>query len=106
MVGPRGGSLSYDRGTPVTPAPRPVQAHDAEARHTHQLDAMRAAVTARNAELDSLLQGVLRTSAQVPYREREFFIDNLLVRIHFIIEMIWWTGLAMFLTPQTLERSP
>jgi len=27
-------------------------------------------------------------------REREFFIDNLLVRIHFIIEMIRWTGLA------------
>ena len=27
-------------------------------------------------------------------REREFFSDNLLVRIHFIIEMIWWTGLA------------
>ena len=26
--------------------------------------------------------------------EREFFIENLLVRIHFIIEMIWWTGLA------------
>jgi hypothetical protein len=26
--------------------------------------------------------------------ERVFFIDNLLVRIHFIIEMIWWTGLA------------
>ena len=26
--------------------------------------------------------------------EREFFNDNLLVRIHFIIEMIWWTGLA------------
>ena len=25
---------------------------------------------------------------------REFFIDNLLVRIHFIIEMVWWTGLA------------
>jgi len=25
---------------------------------------------------------------------REFFIDNLLVRIHFIIVMIWWTGLA------------
>ena len=23
-----------------------------------------------------------------------FFIDNLLVRIHFIIELIWWTGLA------------
>ena len=26
--------------------------------------------------------------------EREFFIDNLLVRIHLIIVMIWWTGLA------------
>jgi len=25
---------------------------------------------------------------------REFFIDNLLVRIHFIIVMIRWTGLA------------
>ena len=29
---------------------------------------------------------------QVP--ERNFFIDNRLVRIHFIIEMIRWTGLA------------
>jgi len=27
-------------------------------------------------------------------RKREFFIDNLLVRIHFIIVMIRWTGLA------------
>jgi len=27
-------------------------------------------------------------------REKEFFIDNLLVRIHFIIVMIQWTGLA------------
>jgi len=26
--------------------------------------------------------------------EREFFIDNLLVRIHFIVVMIRWTGLA------------
>ena len=29
-----------------------------------------------------------------PHREREFFIDNLLDRIHFIIVMIGWTGLA------------
>ena len=29
-----------------------------------------------------------------PDREREFFIDNLLVQIHFIIETIWWPGLA------------
>ena len=28
------------------------------------------------------------------FREREFFVDNLLVRIHFIIVMIRWTGLA------------
>ena len=27
-------------------------------------------------------------------REREFFIDNLLVRIHCIIVMIKWTGIA------------
>ena len=30
----------------------------------------------------------------IPPAEREFFIDNLLVRIHFIIVMIRWTGLA------------
>ena len=30
----------------------------------------------------------------VNLRDREFLIDNLLVRIHFSIEMIWWTGLA------------
>jgi len=28
------------------------------------------------------------------HRERELFIDNLLVQIHFIIDTIWWTGLA------------
>ena len=33
--------------------------------------------------------------------EREFFIDNLLVRIYFILEMIWWTGL----TPWEFEFS-
>ena len=41
--------------------------------------------------------GVERCTHVVEVRhllEREFFIDNLLVRIHFIIEMIWWTGLA------------
>ena len=26
--------------------------------------------------------------------EREFLIGNPLVRIHLIIEMVWWTGLA------------
>jgi len=31
---------------------------------------------------------------EVRVREREFFIVNLLVRIHFIIVMIRWTGLA------------
>ena len=29
-----------------------------------------------------------------PLQEREFFIETLLVRIHFIIVMIRWTGLA------------
>ena len=32
--------------------------------------------------------------------EREFVIDNLLVRIHFIVVMIRWTGLA----PSTPHR--
>ena len=32
--------------------------------------------------------------ASCPPPEREFFIDNLLVRIHVIIVMIRWTGLA------------
>jgi len=31
---------------------------------------------------------------RLPRADREFFIDNLLVRIHFIIVMIRWTGLA------------
>ena len=30
----------------------------------------------------------------LPCHQRELFIDNLLVRIHFIIVMIRWTGLA------------
>ena len=29
-------------------------------------------------------------------REKEFFIDDLLVRNRFIIVMIWWTGLAQW----------
>ena len=32
--------------------------------------------------------------AQVPRVQREFILDNLLVRIHCIIVMIRWTGLA------------
>jgi len=35
-----------------------------------------------------------RSSARSRLPEREFFIDNLLVRIHSIIVMIRWTGLA------------
>jgi len=36
----------------------------------------------------------VETALGFPSRERECFIDNLLVRIHLIIEIIWWTGLA------------
>jgi len=42
----------------------------------------------RGAASDSL------PASRVIFLEREFFIDNLLVRIHFIIVMIRWTGLA------------
>ena len=38
---------------------------------------------------------VIRKKKLPTTTEREFFfIDNLLIRIHFIIVMIWWTGLA------------
>ena len=30
-----------------------------------------------------------------PWQGRELFSDNVLVRIHFIIEKMWWTGLAL-----------
>jgi len=36
----------------------------------------------------------LGDSPELLISEKEFFIDNLLVRIHFIIVMIRWTGLA------------
>ena len=40
-------------------------------------------------------EGEARAQLRTPTpREREFFIDNLLVRVHFIIVMIRWTGLA------------
>jgi len=38
--------------------------------------------------------GVPRRGRSTLPPEREFFVDFLLVRIHFIIVMIWWTGLA------------
>jgi len=43
----------------------------------------------------ALVVGITRDPpASSACRERKFFIDNLLVRIHFIIVMIRWTGLA------------
>jgi len=41
---------------------------------------------------ESLFAGMWRQT--VDSGEREFFIDNLLFRIHYIIVMIKWTGLA------------
>jgi len=45
---------------------------------------------------DSSLKVPSSSCSTVPSacRERAFFIDNLLVRIHFIIVMVRWTGLA------------
>ena len=40
-----------------------------------------------------LKNGNVVSQVASPY-QREFFIDNLLVRSHFIIVMIRWTGLA------------
>ena len=49
-----------------------------------------------------------RSVLQKHVSEREFFIDNLLVRIHFIIVMIRWTGLAPWETSRsnTTEQCP
>ena len=33
-------------------------------------------------------------SLLVSMKQLDFFINNLLVRIHSIIQMMWWTGLA------------
>jgi len=41
-----------------------------------------------------ILQQPLPETRKVRAPEGEFFIDNLLVRIHLIIVMIRWTGLA------------
>ena len=46
------------------------------------------------------MSGLRHLTANIPWLEREFFIDNLLVRIHFIIVMIRRTGLA----PWEFER--
>ena len=51
------------------------------------------------ARLASCCEASLKSNSHLhallpPRVEREFFIDNLLVRIHFIIVMIRWTGLA------------
>ena len=48
---------------------------------------------------------MLSATLSVPAPEIEFFIDNLLVRIHFIIEMIRWTGLAPWATRWSTTRS-
>ena len=50
----------------------------------------------RNASIEQLIRvgGTNKTAGVIRLREREFFIDNLLVRIRFIIAMIRWTGLA------------
>ena len=39
-------------------------------------------------------EGAREVSVRHHLPQREFFIDSLLVQIHFIIELIWWTGLA------------
>jgi len=43
---------------------------------------------------EQIASGATDSAGQLSKREREFFVDNLLVRIHFIIVMIRWTGLA------------
>ena len=51
------------------------------------------------------LDRVIKRSGFEVQREREFFIDNLLVRIHLIIEMIRWSGLAPWDLDRVIKRS-
>ena len=64
-----GGAFSYERGTPVPP---------------------RGGSPGGRVGTDQLVP----TPVAQELPAREFFISNLLVRIHFIIVMITWTGLA------------
>ena len=75
----RGVPLLNANPTPssLTPGPQPLNA----ALHTFKL---------RHLANDTLVRGGGWTGGA----EKKFVMDNLLVRIHCIIEMIWWTGLS------------
>ena len=77
MVVLGGGAVSYERGTPV--GRWDLGHHPVVGRRR----VARPPSTKRPLPLPF-----------VHAAEREFFIDNLLVRIHLIIVMIRWTGLA------------
>ena len=59
-------------------------------RHCLDLHYARNLVAFRRSEADRSGQ----SRPLLAEREREFFTDSILVRIHFIIVMISWTGLA------------
>ena len=62
-------------------------------RHSPTVGSSKGAVSyARGTPVHVFSRELLRIHA--PVREREFFIDSLLVRIHYIIAMIRWTGPA------------
>ena len=48
----------------------------------------------RNPVSHPLLLVLVSLTPLLPASEREFLIDNLLVRVHFMIVVIRWTGLA------------
>jgi len=72
--------LALSLSLPLCLSPEPTPLHETQQSVSH------APRTARHDRIQWSGTRPLQT-------EREFFIDNLLVRIHFII-MIWWTGLA------------
>jgi len=93
---PRGWAFSYERGTPVTPQIHPQPPPGGGSRkgpeqgpsvprraHQSQGGAISAEAVLRRRVTRARNLSVTRALAA-----GEFFIDNLLVRIHFIIEMI------------------
>jgi len=89
MAGLRG--LFLISGIPLsTPHPNLEPRHGA---------GVHAEAGAGGVQLPGVHRGRQLGGAQVHSETREFFVDNLLLQIHSIIEMIWGTGLA----PWTLE---
>ena len=86
-----GWAFSYERGTPVNPDHHPLIPNPKNSgTRTYRRNPL--AMHLLNPEPQTLNPN---QHPLIPNPKKiVFFIDNLLVQIHLIIEMIWWTVLA------------